>query len=170
MPKPVSDCNEPFPYKGAIRDADGRKPFNHYLWPTECWVFSQEVGGPHTDYVFRIEITSLADGRVATNGHVYGIEANRDCYGQPCVYATRAEAIRVSAARMIKLVRRAVRHRWGYTGQNRAPQIIEWARHVVARETGAEAKQIAPFRMPEQPKPKPNFDGLPLLQWGAADA
>ncbi|NDK37157.1 hypothetical protein GXP64_20320 [Rhodovulum sulfidophilum] len=108
----------------------------------------------------RIEITHLADGRFSTCGLVPGIETGTDFYGRPCVFDDRAVAIRISAARMIRLCRTAVRKDWRWHGLHHAPEIIDWARQVVARETGGEKPKPIAFAMPRPPR---QATGLPLF-------
>lgn len=167
----MSAARDPQPYGGPIERYDGGRPFNGFLWPTEVWVFYLDnPSHPHVVYDMRIEIVALADGRVSTCGWVHGIEKNRDFWGAPCVYASRREAIRVSAARMIRSCRRIVRGSWRCMGvrADTAPAIIGWARTVVARETGGPApRPISPFFAPPPPPP-PARSGLPLFDYEAA--
>ena len=161
----MGNRTDPWPYDGPIERADGRRPFNRYLWPTERWVFEHETG-ILSDFMMRIEVVWLADGRFATSGFVHDIEQHIDSKGQRCVFADRSVAIRASAARMIRLCRAAVRHGFGWTGLHRAPEIITWAREVVARETGSETPKAIAFQMP---KPRPAPTGLPLFDMEIAN-
>jgi hypothetical protein len=156
--------NDPFPYDGPIRSVDGCRPLNGYLWPTEQWVYYNDHPKPHVDFDMRIEIVALGDGRFATCGWVRSIEQGKDFYGQKPAFATRTEAIRSSAARMIRLCRRIVRGNWDRIGvKANAPKIITWARHVVARETGQPEPRPIQFRMPAPPPPPIRLTGLPLF-------
>lgn len=154
---------DPRPYDGSIERVDGTRPFNCYLWPTEQWVFNRENPRPFVDFDMRVEIIALADGRFATEGLVSSIEQNRDLWDRPCVFPTRAAAIRASAARMIRKCRATIRsqswHRVGVTAQN-APAIIHWARALVARETGGLEPRAITIRVPPPPR---KFTGLPLF-------
>ncbi len=84
---------------------------------------------------------ALADGRFSVEGHTFAINRN-EINGLPCVFNTREQAIRVSAARMIRVMR-ASRH-WndpggaygGMTGHKLA-EAINWTLATVARETDA---------------------------------
>ncbi len=121
------------------RRADGTLPCNNYLWPTESWWLGHENrkfdGRWHFGYV------ALADGRFSVEGSTFAINRN-EINGLPCVFNTREQAIRVSAARMIRVMR-ASKH-WndwsgvygGMTGQKLA-DAINWTLSRVARETNA---------------------------------
>ncbi|PTW37208.1 hypothetical protein [Rhodovulum kholense] len=91
----VETWRDPWPYDGPIQRADGARPFNHYLWPTEQWVASRETRLNNT-FDMRIEITHLADKRFLTCGWVLGIETGTDFYGRPCVFDDRTVAIRIT--------------------------------------------------------------------------
>jgi len=83
--------NDPSPYDGPIERADGERPFNHYLWPTESWWANRELSRC-IDSRWHFGIVALADGRFSTEGSVYSIDEN-DCFGKPCVFATRELSI-----------------------------------------------------------------------------
>lgn len=147
------------------RRADGTLPFNNYLWPTESWWLGYEQKGFcdrwHFGYV------ALADGRFSVEGSTFAINRN-ETNGLPCVFNTREQAIRVSAARMIRVMR-ASRH-WndpsgcygGMTGQKLA-DAINWTLVRVARETNATKVRTVLI-----PDPVPSDAGevldLPLFQ------
>lgn len=169
--KPKDDTNpwrDPNPYDGPIERADGRRPYNHYLWPTEWWWANQHFGHS-VDARWNFGIVALADGRFSTEGSVYSIDKNNCAFSsekpRPCVYETRDQAIRVAAARLIRQARNS--RRWqGYgsgklEGQ-RLSAVINWIRAVVARETGR--PEPAPITVKEPPKPRPKT-GLPLFDF-----
>jgi uncharacterized protein (DUF433 family) len=138
-----------------------------YLWPTEEWwpgherQFRNFVGSRH-----HFGIVALKDGRFATDGTVYGIEKNKDCYGRPCVYGTRTQALRVAAARAITLARAS--REWTSSfdrlqGEHLAA-VINWYREIVARESGKPApKPVTVPEPPPPPAPRPE-EGLPLFE------
>lgn len=121
------------------RAADGTFPFNGYLWPTESWWLGYEQKG--FDGRWHFGYVALADGRFSVEGSTFAINRN-EINGLPCVFNTREQAIRVSAARMIRVMR-ASKH-WndwsgvygGMTGQKLA-DAINWTLARVARETNA---------------------------------
>ena len=88
-----------------------------------------------------IDLVALSDGRFATDGCIYSIERNRDCYDQPCVYPTRTKAIRAAAAHAIRHMRHA--HKWdhqyadGFDQPTRLEYGINWALGTAYRETAA---------------------------------
>lgn len=163
-------ARDPFPYDGPIARADGARPFNRYLWPSEQWVFYREHPRSHVDFEMRIEIVALADGRFATCGFVHSIEREVDLNGRRCVFTCRRAAVRASAARTIRLCRLMVRNDWkrpGITAQT-MPEIISWARTVAARETGGAApRPISVYVPPPQPAPRART-GLPLFDFEGA--
>lgn len=176
---------DPCLYHGEIRAADGGKPYNGHLYPSECWTAEAGLAVPgarriYIDYDFRIEIVAviLRPGQpvvYSTSGHTMDMESGHyytgtDKIGQLAVFATRSEAIRASAARMIRKCRRAAREvrqnklsAFRRTGIERAPEIITWARQLVARETGAaEPKPITMY----VPLPPRQPTGLALFDYG----
>ena len=175
----MNDLNrDPRPYDGPIARADGTRPYNHYLWPTECWVAHHEPQFRQASYDFRIEIIALADGRFSASGDVSEIEHGRhwsglaDYSGRRCVFDTRAAAIRSSAYEMITLARRCIRDdRWSNVRardcRHLLPELILWARKVVARETGKPEPRA--IRIPG-PKPRVVPSGLPLFDHGIGGA
>ena len=103
-----------------------------------------------------IEIAALAvaaqDGRYAVEGCVHSIERN-EYAGKPIVYPTREQAIRVAAARMIRTMRKARtwdRQYGGMQGKQLA-EVINWARSVVAKETGK--PMPSPVHIKDPPPP-----------------
>lgn len=155
--------NDPRPYEGPIERADGKRPFNRYLWPTEQWVayLTDDTLLRQVSFQYRVEIIALADGRFSTDGFVSSIE---DEAGR-CVFATRNAAIRASAAAMIRQTRRdrtppeyAIHVR--PLPEKTCAALVDWARQLVARETGAEPPR--PITLRPLPKP-PVKTGLPLF-------
>lgn len=122
---------DPHPYSGPIQRADGARPYNRYLWPTEQWRASDALGHAAADYEWRIDIIALADGRWATGGFVHEIEQDKVLRGERCCFSTRTAAIRAQAARLIRRARTAGR-----------PDLIQWAQATVKAAT---AEQIDLF-------------------------
>lgn len=120
----------------GIRRADGVMPVNQYLWPTESWWANREPDMYTVCGMFNIAIVELADGRFSTDGTTWSIRDGHDMSGRQVLFSYRSAAIRVSAARMILLARAS--RKWGINGlsPSRCMQVINWARAVVARETG----------------------------------
>ena len=153
---------DPDPYDGLIRRADGVRPYNHYLWPTESWWASHRI---HSRWHFGI--VALADGRFSTEGCVYSIEKNDD-FGKPCVFSTRTKALRTAAARMIRIARHS--KNWdglshGGLKGNMLAEVINWTRNVVALETG---KPVPKPVYIQEPLPVYRETGLPLFDFHRA--
>ena len=130
---------DPSPYDGPIHRADGTRPYNRYLWPTEHWYANQSISRG-IDSRWHISIIALMDGTWATDGCTWEIEQNR-ADGRRVIFPTRIAAIRASAARIIECAR-ASRHWNGYGGAlsgMRLAKFINWARNLVARETAVVA-------------------------------
>lgn len=153
-------------YDGPLRDINGRSPQNHYFYFTDWWWANKQFGH-RIDSRWNFGIVALADGRCSTDGSVYAIQEN-NCNGhwekpRPCVYATRDQAIRVAAARTIRTARASRRWDGLFTGKLEGADlaaVINWAREIVARETGEPAP--SPITVYEPPKPRPKT-GLPLF-------
>ncbi len=166
--KPVRD---PCEYHGLVRRSDGAKPYNSHLYPSEQWVCERE--NPklrYVDFRCRIEVWHIipAPGEApiwTTSGSIWDIEGRSPTWpGQRNyrhIWPSRDQAIRASAARMVRMVRAAARdHVWGLVGLHHAPRIIAWAFEVVARETGKPVDAPV-FRLPaplRQPTGMPLFD------------
>lgn len=139
--------------------ADGVRPCNYYLWPTELWVASRDPALGHSyPFEFHIGIVALEGGLFSTEGDTFSIRAGKGYWGRPCVFPTRREAIRAEAARMIRLAR--AWRKWGKLHGERLARVINWARNVVARECGVSAP--APVHVRETPRPAERT-GLPLF-------
>lgn len=169
MDKPIDHTRDPQPYDGPIERADGRRPFNGYLWPTESWWAYHALGHLAVRGRFNFGIVALADGRWATNGFIRNIEANSDNpHGlwkkpsRPVVFATREKAIRIAAARFIWLCRHA--RRWegvqDRLSEENCRRAINWALGIANRP----AVEFAPI-IPSAPKPA--MTGMPLFDHGA---
>lgn len=155
---------DPSPYDGPIQRLDGRRPFNRYLWPMagdDWWAYNtpklRRVSGR-----FHFSVVALADGRWSTSGSVYSIEENRDCYGYPCVFPTREQAVRVAAARFVRMCRHA--RAWDgvdHLSHELCQHLVNWVLDIADRPPAV----LRPLALP-MPTPKPT--GLPLLDYGAA--
>lgn len=153
---------DPWPYNGPIERADGVRPWNHFLWPTEWW-WAYKGLGRNVDSRWSLSIVALKDGRFSVEGSVWAIEENAYC-GKTVVFATRTAAIRVAAARMIRNARRSKdwgSHLGGLNGAALA-DVINWARDVVAQETNAPKPRPVHVKEPPVPRPK---TGLPLFDF-----
>lgn len=154
---------DPFLYDGPIVRADGRRPYNHYLWPMagDSWWAYDTFGHRGVSGRFHFEVIGLADGRWSTYGCIGSIERNQQWYdhGPPVVFATRERAIRISAARFIRLCRWA--RRWtgtpDYLTEAWAQKLINWALEIAKRP---------PQTLRALPVPRPKT-GLPLLDFEA---
>lgn len=164
---------DPAPYSGELADIHGRKPYNQHLWPTE-WYWMRDEVAPRINSMWNIGIIALADGRFSSHMAVWAMEANNARYDWvregkapiKCVFPTREEALRAAAAKIIRLARNATK----WEGVPMMPPfagttphaVIEWARGVVARESGKPAP--VPRKFHEiRPLPAPAKTGLPLL-------
>src|SRR5689334_2011357 len=123
------------PELSAIRRADGREPFNGYLWPTESWWLGHERR--KFDSRWHFGIVALADGRFALYGSVYAIKADKDLGGRRNCFPDRKSAIRSGAARLIQTMRAS--GTWGiqYGGMtgSKLAEAINWVLATVARDT-----------------------------------
>lgn len=155
-------------YTGPIEAADGTRPSRDtwFLWPTEIWLPEGPLEMWRSRY--RIAIIALADGRWATDGHVYAIESGIDCYRQRCVYPTRSEALRASAARAIRIARYAYWKAGKWDLYMMTPRmyamLVGWAREVVAREIGRPGAVRGPFVRREETPAEKAVRGLPLFE------
>lgn len=153
---------DPCPYTGPIARADGVKPWNMYLWPTESWWANRELGHSFSSS-WEFSIVGLADGRFAVEGFVRAIEENDYC-GQPIVFTTRALAIRTAAARLIRRARAS--GSWDYNLETvtgaKLGELINWIRKIVAKETGKPEPRPVHIEDPVV-APKRETAGLPLF-------
>jgi hypothetical protein len=165
MDKPIDHTRDPRPYDGPIERADGRRSFNMHFWPMagDSWWAYDEFGHRGFSGRFHFEVIGLADGRWSTYGSVYSIESNEDCYGRSCVFDTREKAIRIAAARFIRLCRRS--RKWDYPDhltEENCRRAINWALGI-ARRPAIEFAPIVP------PTPKLVVTGMPLFDHGVAE-
>jgi hypothetical protein len=143
----------------------GTKPYNGYLWPTESWWASRDLQRC-IDSRWNFGIVALLDGRFATEGLIWCLRDNNDC-GKPVLFTDRVSCIRASAARMIRDARQSKcwnGPNYGLSG-SRLAMVINWARNVVARESGK--TEPKPVTIPD-PKPAAIEDGLPLFDFKKA--
>lgn len=172
MKKKNTHNDDPWPYAGPIARADGVRPFNHHLWalPGDDWWANRSLGD-RFDGRWHFAIYALADATFATTGFVPDIEDNADA-GLPCVFDCRTKAIRIAAARMIK-VARASRKWTGYnTGAlkgEKLAMLINWARSVVAAETGKEPQKPISIK-PEATPVIIKKTGMPLFDFALGSA
>jgi len=155
---------DPSPYHGPIERVDGTRPYNHYLWPLpdDQWWANGQLGN-RIDSRWHFSVVALKDGRYSVEGSVYSIEDN-DYAGDPVVFPTREKAIRISAARMIRAARWSRNWDWRYGGLNgeKLASVVNWAREIVAKETGKEKPKPRFFK--EQQR-EPQKTGLPLFDF-----
>jgi hypothetical protein len=162
MNKPIDHTVDPNPYDGPILRADGRRSFNRYFWPMagDSWWAYNEDAFWRVSGRFHFEVIGLADGRWSTYGSVSSIEKNEDPWGHPCVYGSREKAIRIAAARFIRMCRRA--RRWSgsdHMTEEMAARVINWALAIAKRPP----QTLAPLPAPPAAPPPPT--GLPLLDY-----
>ena len=165
-----SQVKDPWPYYGTLERIDGVKPYNRYLWRTESWYCydTHEFRNVHSKYNFGI--VSLKDGRHCTDGETYSIGKNMNCYDRPCVYDTREEAIRVSAARLIRMLRRDMRcDRKAYyekpLDRELGEKITHWVLWIVAGACLGNGGAVILHRFPKLPEPviEPKMEQLELI-------
>lgn len=160
-----TDYNPP-EYDGPIQAADGTRPRNWYLWPTEAWWVTHQPQFRNVWGQYHFGYVALADGQYATDGSVFAIDRNCDSYDMPCVFATRTQAIRTSAARMIMQMRWAMRCERPQQGNNvkTVQAMINWTLNTVAEECKSPAPRSVTLPVPPPPPaPRPE-DGLPLFE------
>ena len=156
----------PREYDGPIQAADGTRPYNYYLWPTESWWVTHQPQFRCVSGQYHFDFVALADGRFTIDGSVFSIHDNKDCYDRPCVFHTRESAIRHSAARMIRRMRSALRSERPEPGNNvkTVQDMINWTRLTVAEACAAPPPRPVKLPVPPPPRaPRPE-DGLPLFE------
>lgn len=157
---------DPREYDGPIQSANGTRPYNYYLWPTESWWVTHQQQFRNVYGQYRFGFVALHDGRFTTDGSVFAIKSGLDCYDRPCVFATREAAIRHSAARMIGHMRSAMRSERPEPGNNveTVQDMINWTRRAVAEACKAPAPRPVTLPIPPPPPaPRPEA-GLPLFE------
>lgn len=171
MDKPIDHTSDPAPYDGHIARADGRRPFNRYLWPTESWWAYDALGYVAVSGRFHFGIIALNDGRWSISGSISEIEANSDNphgmwqrSGKPVVFETRKKAIRISVARFIRLCRWA--RRWEGTRdrltEENCRKAINWSLEIANRKP-------IDFRPVPTPPQRPALTGLPIFDYGVSE-
>ncbi|GGD28871.1 hypothetical protein [Aureimonas glaciei] len=90
----------------------------------------------NVNYDYRIEFVHLADGRYSTSGALYDIEGMFPNSSRKCLFATREEAIRASAGRVMRHLRYARKQTgWPHRiSSEQAEGVLAWIRQTVARE------------------------------------
>ena len=170
------DC--PGRYTGPIERADGVRPFNSYLWPTEGW-WAYHSPGQRNWHSWHFGIVALWDGSFAVCGQLWHIRDNdrRSSWhrreGQlhrPNNFPTRRQAIRTAAADLLRSLRAQRRSRGDW--QNRLARdgqhfvdVCNWVRLTVHRETGHPCRppRLATYT-PPTPPPAPDLAAdLPLF-------
>lgn len=173
----LPDC--PQRYTGPIQRADGTRPFNGYLWPTESWWAYHEPGKRWWDSRIRICIVHLWDGRWAVNGFLWAIQTNSRRYSWTVApgqlprrncFATRREAVRTAAADLLRMLRSA--RRWKDHQLGRDPvhwaEAVNWALATAHREAD---RAEPPLRLHREPLPPPvRPSGMPLFDHGLTSA
>lgn len=166
----------PAKYTGPIEAADGKRPFNGYLWPTEDWWAYHEPGKRSWDSRWHFGIIHLWDGTFAVDGQIWKIERNDRRYswtrteGQlPRLnnFPTRRQAIRTAAADVLRTLRAA--RRWNKTERiARDPQhwaeVVNWVLTTAHREADQAEPVRTIHRDPPAPPPPPPT-GLPILDF-----
>lgn len=160
-------------YKGPIERADGQRPYNGHLWPTESWWPAHDVkyvGMPdtflgHGYHRLWFSYIALADGRYATDGCTWAIEKDLDCRGHHCVYSTRKEAMLRSAARMMHTARFSS---WAWDGRRHMNHgeyidLLNWTRIQIARALKKGAPTPAQVMPDIELQPVGVEAGLPLF-------
>jgi hypothetical protein len=163
---------DPHPYDGPIERADGVRPYNRYLWPTESWWPTHQREFYGCLLALHFGFVALADGRYSTAGETYSIKRGLDIYGRPCVYASREAAIRVSGARMIREIRRRVKDRGKYFRPSLTPEMaramIEWTRRRIADACGQSVPVPIRWRPTAMPPPVDALADTPLGLWAVS--
>lgn len=172
----MGDRHDPFPYDGPIRRVDGRRPYNHYLWPTEDWWAYHEPQLRWFSGRWHFGIVETADGRFCVEGFVWSIEQNNRRYSwerkpdqlhRANNFASRTTAIRTAAADLIRQARNA--RRWegpDHLDDVKCADLVNWVRWRVARETdGYAPPPLVAKEPPPAPAPKVEATGLPLLDF-----
>jgi hypothetical protein len=162
---PKTNRDDPHPYEGPIEKADGTRPWNMFLWPTESWHPGHERQFQSVAGSFSFGYVALKDGQFSTEGSVYGIEKNCGSDGRPCIFTTRAQAIRTSAARMILDLRAAMKRHEAFSPDcETLEKVVNWTLKKVAEVTSAPAPKAIHIRTPKAEPPPGCEAGLPLFE------
>lgn len=172
----ADDC--PQRYTGPIERADGARPFNGYLWPSESWWAHREPGNRNWDSRWNFGIVHLRDGRFAVMGQLTAIERNNRRYSWEMIdaqllrannFATRRRAIRAAAADLLRTLRWA--RNWK-TIERITRDPVHWAEVVnwVLATAHREADRAEPrLRVPhDAPPPRVAPTGMPLFDHAPA--
>jgi hypothetical protein len=166
------DC--PQKYTGPIERADGTRPYNGYLWPTEWWWAHREPGQHNWDSRWNFGIVALWDGTFAVMGQVWAIEEKDRRYSwtkksdqlhrRNC-FPTRRQAVRTAAADLLRTLRSA--RRWqGSERVTRDPvhwaEVVNWVLTTAHREADG-AEPIRQVKRDPLPPPPPAPTGMPLI-------
>jgi len=165
------DC--PQRYTGPIERADGARPFNGYLWPTESWWAHREPGNRNWDSRWNFGIVHLWNGTFAIMGQLSAIERNNRRYrwevkdGQlhrTNNFATRREAIRSAAADLLRTLRSARSWRsndWIARDPVHWAAVVNWVLTTAHREADKSEPPFSLYREPPAPRVVPT--GMPLF-------
>ncbi len=162
-------------YDSPIKRSDGVVPYNSYIWPMhgDCWFISHERQHHAFPGQWRFNVVGLDNGKWSVCGQTWKILHNDensldrhepDHVPVPVVFDTRAQAIRVAAARMIRQARRVSKDTaagiWDRLPPKKLETLINWALEIVAKECGKPSPK--PVRIAEPPK-EPVKTGLDLF-------
>lgn len=156
---------------------DGTRPYNSHLWPTESWWISHDPNAPHGRNLhrFHFEIIALADGRYATDGATWSLDANSTVprwetektgeKGKPIIFADRVQAIRTAAAREIRAARWS--RKWGRDGltADELEIFVNWTLEQISKATTQEPWRPIKTIQPPPPPPKDETAGLELFDY-----
>jgi hypothetical protein len=164
----ADDC--PQKYTGPIERADGTRPYNGYLWPSECWWAYHEPGKRNWDSRWNLGIVALWDGTFAVMGQLWAIEANDRRYSwtkvqgqlhRANVFRTRRQAVRTAAADLLRTARSA--RSWKGERLARDPvlyaEVVNWI--LTTAHSAADAAE--PVRLIHRDPLPPPPTGLPLI-------
>lgn len=102
--KPIPTRDDPWPYSGPLRRADGAAPFNHHLWPMGDAFHPSALEPVRVPGWFYWYVIPLNNGCWLADGYINSKQ-----------YPTRTAALRVAAAKVIRRAR-AARHWRGMDG------------------------------------------------------
>lgn len=171
--RPLYSPECPHRYTGPIEAADGKRPFNGYLWPTEWWWAHHEPGNQNWDTRWNFGIVHLWNGQFAVCGQIWKIEKNDRRYHWTKVdgqlrhannFATRRQAIRTAAADLLHTLRSA--RTWKTTDRiTRDPvhwaDVVNWVLTTAHREADRREPRLCVHRDPLPPRLVPT--GMPLF-------